>query len=460
MNDLWENRKGLSAVLSDTSRTFGPVIKVEVEPVLTRRAADRVRKRWPDITPEFDDHEAEKIVAAMVDRLNRDDWDGCYWSDVRKCAWALWSGGLWLDQRYQALNEMLRAEIRPGVDKSGAYLKTIWRIYLQTWQRGSHLTSVLANSLKNAGAENLPEVKNLCSVSNIFDVVAAPGQLANKMAIQFDPYEYVRELGIASPHGAGFMQVVNQSFVTMLRERVEKDQPEAVRRLMDWLRVHTDRPMQEGAAIAVNALLEPWADKHTQMQQEIETSLIKSYGDPRLINTGVWGGASTKAHDVIHRWLTSRTLEIFFDIIGKAQSNPMWPQRGEFWRRRLRAGSIQAAWVVLNDAGRQTLANFERNNPGLELGPGGRNISYGAGAKKCFLILKDSGLMIVEGTDNFSAYIIRDDVEAEFGPYPAEFRDKWATDLSRRYPDSVARIPHQSGWQRKVANQIEEWKPL
>ncbi|MDD2967129.1 MAG: EH signature domain-containing protein [Desulfovibrionaceae bacterium] len=98
--------------------------------------------------------------------------------------------------------------------------------------------------------------------------------------------------------------------------------------------------------------------------QRVQSYLLHCLGDPRLHNAQ-WFGVSTEAKELILRWLTKQSLDLFLDITDKVvntddDAKRMWHFRVRFWRSYLHAGHIDEAWVVLGNKGQAYAHSIEK----------------------------------------------------------------------------------------------------
>lgn len=105
--------------------------------------------------------------------------------------------------------------------------------------------------------------------------------------------------------------------------------------------------------IMTDALLLPFRSTAPPLdvRRIVEGHLLRQLKDPRL-HPARWMGVKLAAKEVICRWLTEQSLELFLDIVDKVvnrseDARRMWALRGSFWRSYLKKGYIDEAWVVL-----------------------------------------------------------------------------------------------------------------
>ena len=458
-----QSKRTLSDFLRDpVLRSWLPP-STQMEPFETRRIADKVRECWPDVEPGYGDDDPKATVEIMAQRLENSDWDDCTWSDVRRAAEALFVYDFWTEDRFRKLLEMFLDLI--GSKENTFYIRTLYRLYVRTWSREPEyreLTDRLAKDLIEVLPEVLPDITVVIKDYAVLDPDNVIGNLLVAMNETDDPYRKMKELGFSAPHGPGLMGEINKAFVEKTCPALVEGDMEAARRMLNWLNPEPQLTLESGASLGINALLEPWCNRERevshQYQSLVEDRLVRAYGDPRTTQAGQWIACSDEAKQTIRRWLTHKTLLAFFNIIDHVEVSHMWPDRRAYWTRRFEDGCIDDAWVVLSDRGREVAVQ----NPEVSLEEHGRNISTGLNEdnKKCFLILSDSGLLVIEGSHNFKLHIVHPTVSHRVEKYPAEFDGDFARRLKRRYPDYVqAIVHHPHAWEGKATTQIAQWRP-
>ena len=433
-------------------------------PVAVPEAALRISRTWPDI--EGDDPEADpnQLVRELhrryrLHRQHRSDaWTDYSWRDLSQAARALMDSERWRRVQYKRLLPFLLDQVHPGVNKP--YLRTLVQKYMDTFEPGSGLTRDLAPVLRvHWPAADLP-LEKLVNRFRIFDLDSAPPRaMAEFMVGQNDPFTAVRKMGVVAPHGPGLMTVAHSEFVSALAPRIANSEEDAVRKLLSWIKPAYERePLEgEGAAVAIDALLEPWhaSDPIPELQRLIEERLLAFYDDPRTRPSGAWSLVSDTSTNVILRWLAGETIELFFDIVSKAvagvHSGHMWRDRQGLWRDLYSENRITEAWFALSKDGARVADDLQEQRD-IRL-PYGRNQSGESSDRtKCLLIMKVQGRWVVEGSHSFPTWVFsRADptvLERNGSSYTCEqFRDM-------RYRRGVVRITHTQAWRNSVLRAI------
>ncbi|MEQ9247610.1 MAG: EH signature domain-containing protein, partial [Nitratireductor sp.] len=291
MTDAPDN-KLISELLADSAALAPALPRVPGEPRSTITAAREVRKQWPDVTGRKLEADPERIVAAMHARLRDDHWDDCSWNDVCDAARALCDSklALWREGRFAPVQDMVFGEVRRAENR--LFIETMIRIYIETWDQRSPLTRDLARELSKVWQQAAPDYGRLIEHYRLFDVEQIVGNLLVRMSETPNPFNALREIGIAAPHGPGLMQAVHRSFVDRMRSRLVREDATGrdFETLLDWLHPPDHECMAAGAGIAIAALLEPWEARQPprDLKALIERRLVESFGDPRVAKAGAW----------------------------------------------------------------------------------------------------------------------------------------------------------------------------
>lgn len=102
------------------------------------------------------------------------------------------------------------------------------------------------------------------------------------------------------------------------------------------------------AHMVIPALVQPLAvtDMGRGVRQEICRFLLGHFGDPRAHNAN-WLRIDEAVRQAVVRWLTTETLEQFFEIVDKVADAGQWRYRAAFWRAMQNAELIRDAIVIL-----------------------------------------------------------------------------------------------------------------
>ena len=112
------------------------------------------------------------------------------------------------------------------------------------------------------------------------------------------------------------------------------------------------------------SLLSPWFDRNPpqDVKNALLSELLRTLGDPRHNHAG-WLGVRREAIETASRWLTSRTMDAFFEILRHTEDD-IGPYRRRFWEAYFHAGHILEAWIAL---GEQAVTELQKIDPTGEL---------------------------------------------------------------------------------------------
>ncbi|PUE57810.1 hypothetical protein B9Z36_07855 [Limnohabitans sp. Rim8] len=112
------------------------------------------------------------------------------------------------------------------------------------------------------------------------------------------------------------------------------------------------------------SLLSPWFERNPpqDIKNTLLSELLRTLGDPRHNHAG-WLGVRREAMETASRWLTSRTMDAFFEILRHTEDD-IGPYRRRFWEAYFHAGHILEAWIAL---GEQAAVELQKIDPSGEL---------------------------------------------------------------------------------------------
>jgi hypothetical protein len=182
-----------------------------------------------------------------------------------------------------------------------------------------------------------------------------PGRVGENVATEFlksgnsldDVNFWFEKLGLWSGfHETGLGRVIFYAALQLPPETYKTES--AIDALMGWARLYgvTSLSVDQKALLAT-ALLKPWLQLEPAeiLKKKIGDFCVEILGDPRFKGFN-WTQVNEAEKTLILRWLTGRTLEIFFDVL-KNTADSIWRYRQEFWTPFYRKGHITEAWVVL-----------------------------------------------------------------------------------------------------------------
>jgi hypothetical protein len=109
------------------------------------------------------------------------------------------------------------------------------------------------------------------------------------------------------------------------------------------------------------SLLSPWFDRNPpqDVKNALLSELLRTLGDPRHNHAG-WLGVRREAIETASRWLTSRTMDAFFEILRHTEDD-IGPYRRRFWEAYFHAGHILEAWIALGEQAVEQLQKIDHN---------------------------------------------------------------------------------------------------
>lgn len=405
--------------------------------------------------------------------METNDWTDFFWADLTRTALAVFDRGLWREAHHRELFEFLIHQLGHP-QASPAYVHGVFRKYLELFNPATALTRRLAEALKEHWPRTGLPVERLVHEFRLFDLDKNPDlrvaswmderkqeDVATEMG-RFRTFRVLRELGLEAPHGPGLMGRAHEHFVRMLAHPIGRGDPTAIQKLLDWLYLPPDMDHAlrgAGAARAIDTLLRPWhrADPAPDVRRVIQERLLAAYGDLRVKDTGEWKSCSEDAQRVMRRWLTGATIDVFFEIVTRADPSHMWPERKRFWTGLYEDGWVTEAWFALsrqaeNLAGRLVVKEEEGREP-LAFA---RNTSGNTeDRKKNLLVMNVRGRRVVEGSHNFPVWIFAPFLNDQIAPemYSNEYRCEQIRSATRSR--GVERIVHIGDWQNKVKAAVE-----
>ena len=182
-----------------------------------------------------------------------------------------------------------------------------------------------------------------------------PGRVGENVATEFlksgnssdDVNSWFEKFGLWSGfHETGLGRYIFYAALRLPPETYKSES--AIDSLMGWARLYDVTSLSvDQKALLATALLRPWL-KHEPteiLKKKIGDFCVEILGDPRFKGFN-WTQVDEAEKTLLLRWLTGRTLEIFFDVL-KNTADSIWRYRQEFWTPFYRKGHITEAWVVL-----------------------------------------------------------------------------------------------------------------
>ena len=204
--------------------------------------------------------------------------------------------------------------------------------------------------------------------------------------------------------------------------------------------------------IVAENLLFPFAevDPSAEIKERLEQFFFQHYGDPRLPSgKSGWAGIPKELRQVVLRWQTKETLEMFFKILEETAYDRHWSYRKTFWTAYFNHHLIHEAWFVLGRDAEYVLHSIE----GVE------KASYGTLKRgqpgQSVLLMRMHGLTVAEWSHNGSCRFWLDG--GEYAPKLYEAANPYfAHDLRNMSDFEQAHGGSEYGtWQDGIASWLE-----
>ncbi len=409
-----------------------------------------IHERWPDVVKEIEERDREKVLRKLLGYVENWQWDEVKMSFICSGAPIVFDKEFRAQDDFAPLQEFyLRETI---VTDSSSFISAMISAYIRSYEPGSAHTTKIKNCLDIASEYMSDKWKEVIDqLPQFFDANRAHQALAQKMVVMDSPWKELKQFGITRPHEPGLMTHAHLAYIELLKP--ELNDKAAIKKLFAWLKPEgKSNPIMNGASEAINALLSHWLYKQPdeELSRFLTETLVAFYGDPRLSRGGVWGSVDEQCRNLIINWLTRENILFFLDVVSKVEDSHMWEPRRKFWLGLYNQGKITAAWVAFSSIASQkakeikgTMRDSSTLNFGIQTALGHRD-------KTSLLILQIGKCIVIEGSHSYKVHIFRIDNKHS----PELYQLNYNCEQIRTLPKSVA-IPHFSGWQDKVREQIE-----
>lgn len=371
------------------------------------RAVTALQKKYGVAQESMDPKNLEGKLGDFEDRLLRDDWSRFPWHMASDLFRSFFNSEELENPRWSDVADVLLDTLEKTDRKN--YCRAALEIYIETFNKDSSNLNRLRQVLALKDTHHIPVRPELVDDLRLFDRQDAPTLIGQELADSDRPYDLLKSWGIWSPHATGlFEQAFNRMLVEMDPDLDDLD-PEAYQRVMHWLHPNSTTKAVATRAAGIDALVLPLGHvRDSGLRDEVEKFLIGTFGDPR-VSPAEWAGASARTLEIVYRWMTSKSLKIFFDIIDQFEGSHMWEPRRRFWTEIDEREWIDDAWVVLNDKGAAIARELARKHEDKSFMSHGSLNFYEK--EKCYFIMKVGNLTIVEGTHNFRVRIFDRDAD-------------------------------------------------
>lgn len=166
----------------------------------------------------------------------------------------------------------------------------------------------------------------------------------------------------------------------------------------------------EFIGIMAEALLVPLSHSmpNTPVCNIVQGHLLRHLKDPRIF-PAKWSSVRSDVKEIIYRWLTKQSLDLFLNIVDEVvntstDAKRMWQNRKLLWGSYLKAGYIDEAWVVLGREGCAYAKALEIKEQSLKLSYA--ELIYSSDiSKHIALMLRVDSLTIVDWSHNGRCHI-------------------------------------------------------
>ena len=385
------------------------------EPNDVIQISEQIKKKYPDV-PDPGDLDVQKLLAELKSRIIKKDWSKYYWEDLIKIALSFFDSSHLISEESEICDFLLK-EIHH--DGNFAYNLALFDLYIRKFNQNSELTKKLASAFDNNCDWTIGDHSKIRELKDEFDIFnrkKVPKLIAEYMISNQYPFSALIDKKIQAPHGKGLMQVVHELFVDKLKPKLAQGDLYSTKQLLSWIKPpEKDKPIEgeNAAGLAIDALLSNWKDTEprSEVKETIKNGLIDAYGDPRLNKQNViaWEQCNKESKQILLKWLTGATIEMFFEIIAKSidvNNRHMWINRKELWLHLHQNGEISEAWFCLSKDGEKEVEKIYRKTNDATMQEFAQNNSHDASdRKKCLLIMTVKDRIVVEGSHNFPTHI-------------------------------------------------------
>ena len=246
-------------------------------------------------------------------------------------------------------------------------------------------------------------LERLISTLDVLDPLNGPVHVANDiLGLPTDKTLAQWQERHALTQGFWLNNFCKQAFIEALQAPEEVRSTLAyVKRICEWAMHDMGKPTQRLRYPLCRdefaySLLSPWFDRNPpqDLKNALLSELLRTLGDPRHNHAG-WLGVRREAIETASRWLTSRTMDAFFEILRHTEDD-IGPYRRRFWEAYFHAGHILEAWIAL---GEQAVEQLQKIDQSGKLGYG--ELSYAKilgqiSPNQCVLMLRMGNILFCD----------------------------------------------------------------
>ena len=268
--------------------------------------------------------------------------------------------------------------------------------------------------------------------------------------------------------GSDFMRCVYRAGAKIIKQSMIDANLNNLDRFIEWICQEDDTEQKikgNAGEAALIGLLGPFREKpelnlNTEIVEKIKLLLLKSYDDPRF-HEGNWPKI-TPVHEkdaylsVVYQWLTTETLKLFFEIIGKQvkekeRAKCQWKERQDFWSSYLEQRNIRKAWVICPKSIANGPVREARETNGLKMHCG---ILTGSDRTQSVLLMQIGKLTIAEWSHSGGCRIWKQDNKNK----PIFYKDEYLASQLRNEADfrQIHHVGKRNPWQRKIEDYIKK----
>ncbi len=337
--------------------------------------AERLDPNGPGIERPHD-HKAYDAIAERI-RYALEQGQPLSRAQLTDAAWCLWTTVPALAENTAVLEAYLQVLAKSELVRP---LRTLASSYLMYFRPGLPNLELVAETLAQHASRIGAPWDHAHETLKLFDprqVASAVSQAA--IAEGMRPAEVLDGAGLGPiPEDAGILLEAHGAGLSALAADANIDPVARLSLLRKWATRSDDTLFApELSSLATEALLGPFHETlpDTTTRDCYSNFIVDLFGDPRTVPE--WAGHNPEAEHVARRWLTEQSLRLYLDSVATLKPPADWEYRRTFWQSLYRAGLIDEAWVVFDEAGvaaaRQLVGNSVSVGgfaPGADLEPG------------------------------------------------------------------------------------------
>lgn len=354
------------------------------------------------------DWQASELIDRLEDfkrRLIENNWQKYPWHRASELFRAFFTSDCLEDPKWSVVSQTFLDTL--AITDRKSLCRAAIEVYFHTYGQRSPQLLRLKEVLATKPVEEILLSARLVDDLQLFDTNRAHSLIAEDMMRNDKPYDVVKSWGVSSPHSKGLFEQAFADFLKLSQNDLAQYDELSYDRIMNWLRPDANSVPYASIGAGIDAIVMPLeTETDLQLRDKVEKFLISAFGDPR-VEKGSWASVPQRALRVVTKWLTSKSLKVFFDVISKYEGSHMWEPRKRFWMDLDERDWVDAAWVILNDDASAHAEGLAKEHDDKSFTSHGR-CAFNAG-EKCFFILKVGRVTIIEGTHDFAVRLFDQD---------------------------------------------------